>query len=92
MEKLPEGLAPAGQSRTFDASTVPEALTHEHALAPGRWGTLHILEGSVFFIDLRTGIEREVNAPDQVVIAPEAPHKLRLAGPISCRIDFFREE
>ena len=91
MDTLPEGLAPAGQSRTFDASSVPEALTHEHALAAGRWGALHILEGSVFFTDLTTGIEREVTAPDRVVIAPEAPHKLRLAGPVSCRIDFFRE-
>jgi tellurite resistance-related uncharacterized protein/hemoglobin-like flavoprotein len=80
-----------GSSPTFDEKTVPTALSEEHALAPGRWGVLQLMEGSVFFVDLESGDESHLTAPDLVVIAPEAPHKLRLDGPLSCRIDFFRE-
>jgi tellurite resistance-related uncharacterized protein/hemoglobin-like flavoprotein len=80
-----------GCSPTFTQETVPAALREEHALAPDHWAVLHILEGRVRFVDLATNVEREVSAPDLVIIAPEAPHKLSLDGPVTCRIDFFRD-
>lgn len=88
---LPEGLVPAGASRTFDETSVPEALQEEHALAAGRWGILRILSGQLTFVDLADDAEYTVVAPRTVVIAPQAPHKIRLDGPLQCRIDFFRE-
>lgn len=91
-DSLPEGLVPAGASRTFDETTVPEALQQEHALAPGRWGRLEVIGGQVTYIDLTDDVEHVISAPDEVVIAPAAPHRLRLLGPLRCRIDFFREE
>ena len=89
--KLPEGLVPAGSSLEFTQDTVPEALQKEHALGPGHWGVLHVFAGSVRFVDLATGKESEISAPDHAVIQPEAPHRLRLTGPVQCRIDFFRK-
>jgi len=90
-ESLPEGLVPAGASRTFDETSVPEALQQEHALAPGRWGLLQLLGGQVTFEDLADNVEHVFSAPATVVIAPEAPHRLLLLGPLRCRIDFFQE-
>jgi hemoglobin-like flavoprotein len=45
----------------------------------------------VCFVDLTSGEETEVTAPDHAIIQPEAPHHLRLAGAVRCRIDFFRK-
>lgn len=90
-EHLPEGLVPAGSSLEFTEDTVPAALQKEHALGPGHWGVLHVFAGSVCFVDLATGAESVVAAPDHAVIRPEAPHHLRVTGPVRCRIDFFRE-
>lgn len=90
-ERLPPGLAPSSGSLNFTEDTVPAALQQEHRLAPGRWGVLHIFEGSVRFVNLETGDEHDVSAPDHIIIHPQVPHKLRLTGRLRCRIDFFRE-
>ncbi len=90
-KKLPSGLEPKGSTPTFTEDTLPAALLAEHALAPGRWGVLHLVEGRTWFVDLTTGKEHHIKAPGTVTIEPEAPHKLRLDGPIRCRIDFYRE-
>ena len=91
IEGMPSGLVPSGRSLEFTSDTLPEALQKEHALADGRWGVLHVLEGSLVFVDLASGNERVVAAPDSVVIQPRLPHKVVVSGPVRCRIDFFRE-
>ena len=45
----------------------------------------------MIFVDLETGRGRMVEAPDLVVIRPGVPHKVSLDGPLTCRIDFFRD-
>ena len=90
-KQLPPGLVPAGSSLSFTEDTIPEALQKKHALGPGHWGVLHVFAGSVCFVDLATGTETEIAAPDHAIIQPEMPHHLRLAGPVQCRIDFFRK-
>ena len=93
VDKLPNGLTPKGSSPTFTKDTLPDALCSEHALAAGRWGVLHVLEGAALFVDLTSGESRRITAPDQVVIAPIRPHKLELCeGPLLCRVDFFQEQ
>jgi len=91
VDPLPEGLVPAGGTLNFTDSTVPEAIQREHALAPGRWGVLHVLEGSLLFVDLETEKERRIDAPGLVVIQPQASHRVAIEGPLVCRLDFFRE-
>ena len=90
-DRLPPGLLPAGSSLEFTSDTVPDALQKEHALGPGHWGVLHVFAGEVCFVDLVTGAESTVAAPDHAIIRPEAPHHLRVTGPVRCRIDFFRK-
>lgn len=91
MKRLPSGLAPKGSSAEFTNTNIPDALLNEHALAPGHWGILHLFEGHAVFVNLQTREECELQAPDTMVIEPEVPHRLRLDGPMSCRIDFFRD-
>ena len=59
--------------------------------AAGHWGVLHVFEGSLNFVDIASGEQRTVSAPDLVTIHPEAPHRVEVEGPVSCRVDFFRE-
>ena len=91
VDRIPAGLVPAGGSLNFTEDTIPDALQREHALAVGRWGVLHVLEGRMVFVDLVTEQERILEAPDLNIIHPGAPHKVLLDGPVKCRIDFFRE-
>ena len=91
IDRLPSGLVPSGRSLEFTSDTLPEALQREHKLGDGRWGVLHVFEGSLVFVDLASGNERLVAAPDRVVIQPRIPHKVVVGGPVRCRIDFFRE-
>ena len=89
--RLPDGLVPSGGSLNFTADTVPDAFKTEHQLAEGRWGVLHVFEGSLQYVDLSTDKEFEVVAPDLVMIRPNVPHFLRISGPVLCRVDFFSE-
>lgn len=90
-ERLPRGLVPGGGSLNFTEDTIPDAFKAEHQLAPGRWGVLHVFDGSLRYVNLQTGAERDVSAPDLVIIHPELPHRVSVSGPLRCRVDFFRE-
>ena len=88
---LPDHLVPSATSPIFTQDTLPDALQAEHTLAQGHWGVLNVCEGSLRFVNLDTGEERLISAPDLVTIHPGLPHRVALEGPLRCRIDFFRE-
>jgi len=90
-DPLPDGLIPSHSSPTFTQDTLPDALQREHALAPGHWGMLNVLEGSLRFVNLETGATRRISAQDRVTIHPRTRHRVAVDGPVRCRIDFFRE-
>ena len=69
-DRLPDGLVPSGTSPTFTQDTLPSALQAEHTLAPGHWAVLNVFEGSLRFVNLKTGQERVISAPDRVPIHP----------------------
>ena len=89
--ELPDGLVPSGGTPDFTQSTIPEALQREHALGPGCWGVLRVLEGSLRFVDMAKGCERVLKASDRVIIHPESPHRVVVGDVVRFRIDFFRE-
>ena len=91
IDRIPPGLIPSSGSHTFTEDTIPEALQKEHKLAAGHWGVLHVFEGSLNFVDIGSGKQITVLAPDLVTIHPDAPHRVEVEGPVSCRVDFFRE-
>ena len=81
---------PTSGSLNFTEETIPRALQEEHSLAADHWGVLHVFAGSLRFVNLQDGVEREVSAPDLVVIHPELPHRVDVVRAVRCRIDFFR--
>lgn len=91
IDRIPPDLIPSSGSHVFTQDTVPEGLKKEHKLASGHWGVLHVFEGSLKIVDIESGQERTLVAPDLVTIHPEAPHRVSADGPVSCRLDFFRE-
>ena len=90
-DRLLDGLVPSATSPIFTQDTLPDALQAEHTLAPGHWAVLNVFEGSLRFVNLDTGQERVISAPDRVTIHPGMPHRVAIEGPLRCRIDFFRE-
>ena len=88
---LPDGLVPGGASPVFTQDTLPDALQAEHTLARGHWAVMNVIEGNLRFVNIDTGEERPISAPDRVTIPPGLPHRVALEGPLRCRIDFFRE-
>ena len=88
---LPDGLVPSGNSLEFTDADMPNALLREHALGPGHWGRLHVMEGSITFVDMGTNEEVSVSAGESVPIHPQAPHRIVLSGPVRCRLEFLTE-
>lgn len=90
--QLPDVLIPHDTSPVFTADTLPADLQAEHTLEPGHWGALAVLEGGLRFVNVETGEERPVSAPDVVTIHPGVPHKLVPEGRLHCRIDYYLEQ
>ncbi len=90
-DRLPDGIISSHSSPVFTQDTLPDALQREHALAPGHWGVLNVLEGSLRFVNLETGKTRTISAPGAVTIHPRMRHHVAVDGPVRCRIEFFRE-
>ncbi len=89
--RLPDNVVPSGGSLNFTTDTIPEPFEMEHQLAKGRWGVLHVFEGLVQYVELDTGLDVDIIAPDLVVIPPEEAHYVNVSDPVLCRVDFFRE-
>lgn len=89
--QLPDGLVAGGTSPVFSQDTLPDALQAEHSLAPGHWAVLNVLEGTLRFVNLETGEERLLSAPDRATIHPGLSHRVALEGRLRCRLDFFRK-
>lgn len=91
IDRLPEGIVPGGASPIFTQDTIPDAFLAEHALAHGHWGVLHVLAGSLRFVNLASAEQHMVSAPDLITIPPRLPHRVAAEGLSRFRIDFFRE-
>lgn len=89
--ELPDGLVRASGTPEFTQDKVADALRASHALAPERWGLLQLLSGALLFVDEETGAEYALTARDTWVILPELRHHIRISGPVSFRIDFYRQ-
>ena len=83
--------APYGVSPIFDEQSLPDALRNEHTTKDGTWGLLRVLEGEVELIFLDPPSERLVTVEDPAPIPPQAPHFVKLAGPMKMQVEFYWE-
>lgn len=88
--ELPAGLHLARTAGPFDARSLPLGLQHDHRVAPGTWGRLRIIEGTVrFTIALDPPAVVTLAAGECQAIPPGIPHALELIDPVLLAIDFL---
>ncbi|MFC3175436.1 DUF1971 domain-containing protein [Novosphingobium bradum] len=83
--------APYKSTPVFDETTLPEAIRSEHRTKPGTWGLLRVLEGAATLVFTGSGREVAVAPGQPGVIPPQETHFVRLAGPLRCQVEFYRE-
>lgn len=88
MPALPPDVAPYYESETFDETTVPAKLRADHRTKPGVWGRIVVEAGTLAYhcgegeFVLRPGVDG--------IIAPNAPHHVRVLGPVRFKVVFLR--
>jgi len=91
LHAMPEGLAKYGQSPVFTDAALPAALKTTHTTKAGTWGLLRMHGGAlVFTLDAQPPRTILLNAGEQLVIAPKAPHHVTFVEPGAFQIDFYR--
>lgn len=90
-QTLPPGAVLYKTVGPFDADSLPDGLKRAHRLKAGAWGLLTLQKGEIAFVwDDADGGEILLSAPATIVVPPEIPHHLRLAGPFRLSIGFHR--
>ena len=104
--ELPPGCELVRTTREFDETTVPAGLLATHRVAPGVWGRLVVVSGSIRFgfddptddttddthDDTRSADADEwvVAAGERQVIPPDRVHHVRVDGPVRFAVEFHR--
>ena len=87
---LPEGLVLVRTTDELDAGSAPAGLLRAHRLAPGVWGRLRVLSGSVVFVLEGSGESRRLGAGDRQVIEPDVAHHVEPDGAARFTIELHR--
>lgn len=89
--ELPEGLEVVRRTATWDESTLPGGLRHDHRVAAGAWGLLVVEEGELgFHAATEPPIDVVLRAGDRQPIPPDVLHNVELTGPVRFHVDFLR--
>ncbi|MEM1300122.1 MAG: DUF1971 domain-containing protein [Pseudomonadota bacterium] len=88
--RLPEGATKYAASPMFDETTAPQALQSEHQTKDGTWALLVVHAGAIdYVVPSRESIE-PVKAGEAMVIEPQLVHHIRLTGPVTFVVEFYR--
>ncbi len=90
MEQINTTPIPYATSPVFDEHSLPDALRKEHRTKNGTWGLLQVLEGAVELVFLNPSQNRRVTPNDPALIPPQAPHYVKLLGPMKMQVEFYR--
>jgi tellurite resistance-related uncharacterized protein len=90
MKDLPADLSPSGKTPVFTQDSVPAGLLKDHRLAPGYWGKIVVLQGSLEYVIQSSPEERiELNPSRFGVVEPEVFHFVRPLGPVQFYVEFL---
>ena len=93
MKRLPADAVPYQRTKTFDESSLPQALRNAHRTKPGVWGRIHVREGTLRYEILGPETESHVLRPGVTgVIEPEVLHRVEPLGPVRFFVEFLRPE
>lgn len=84
-------VAPYGSSPIFDEHSLPDSLRNKHSTKDGTWGLLRVIEGEVKLVFLDPPSEHLVTVDEPAPIPPQAPHFVKLVGPMKMQVEFYRD-
>jgi ferredoxin len=91
MPALPPEVEVYRRTPSFDASSVPRALTETHSTKAGVWGRIVVEEGRLRYELLGGSPDSWVLRPGVPgVIAPEVEHRVTLLGAARFHVEFLR--
>ena len=88
--RLPDEVAIVRTTPVFTVETVPPGLLHAHRSAPGVWGLIRVITGTVTFAQEASGESRPLSEGDEQVIEPEVPHHVEPGSDSSFLVEFYR--
>ena len=91
MKTLPASVEAYKKTGIFTSEAPPKAFLKEHATAKDTWGILMVTVGELVFCDDESGKEYALLEGEQMVIAPEQKHHLKLNGYAEFFVEFYRE-
>lgn len=93
MKTLPANTVPFKKTEVFTDSSVPSGLLREHRTAPGTWGRIVVLEGTLTYRILEPVIEEVQLSPDRFgVIEPTIRHEVLPGIGVRFYVEFLRIE
>lgn len=87
---LPPDVEHVRTTPAFTCDTVPAGLLKAHRVAPGVWGRLRVLEGTVTFVLEASGERRTMTAGETQVIEPDVAHHVELGQGSSFVVEFHK--
>lgn len=88
----PRGLVGYKRTAEFTETTIPAALLRDHATKDGVWARLHILNGSLHFIDQVGNWETTLPIGVHEVIFPGRLHRVAPTETVRFFVEFCRLE
>lgn len=89
-DALPEGVELVRTTPDFDHGSVPDGLRRAHHIAPGVWGRLRVVAGSLDFVWEDDGRRSSLRAGDTIVIPPERRHHVEPGEDATFHVEFHR--
>lgn len=89
-EVLPQGAVFAAATPMMTEQTVLPPILHRHMAPRGKCGRLVVEKGSLQFVWEDTGKTLDAAPGHPVIIAPERYHHVRITGPVSFKVEFYR--
>ena len=91
MAALPSDASMYRQTAEFDEHSLPAGLRNRHALKPGTWGRIVVLEGRLRYVIEQEPIAAFVLSPELPgIVEPEVLHHVEPEGRVRLRIEFYR--
>lgn len=87
---LPKGAVFATATPMMTDQTVLQPILHKHMAPKGKCGRLVVEKGALQFVWEDTGEILDAAPGHPVIIDPERYHHVRITGPVSFKVEFYR--
>lgn len=88
--EVPEAVVTFKRTETFTEHTVPDGLLKDHTTAPGVWGRITVVEGTLRYRVVQFDTDIELSPQNPGIIVPGVPHSVRPVGKVRFHVEFLR--